>query len=221
MFPKLAVSIPGVLLILSPLALAQKQPKAPRIVVWNCSGCHGLDGNSETPYFPRLAGLNAAYSERRIKEFRATAAPSADTLTHRSTGPVPVTGASKFEARVNMIGIAHGMSADEIKDSSAWYGTQKPAAGHGGDAALIEAGRLLYAKSAGDKGAPACLTCHGAQAEGLGKTPRIAGQNGSYLLGELGKFKAGDRQHAPEMTMVAHNLDASQIRALAAFLESR
>jgi cytochrome c553 len=58
------------------------------------------------------------------------------------------------------------------------------------------------------------------QAEGTGKTPRLAGQNGRYSE-ELGKFNVGDRQHAPEMTAVAHNLDGAQIRALAAYLQPR
>ena len=98
---------------------------------------------------------------------------------------------------------------------------QKAAPGRAGDPALMEAGKLLFLKGNSAQGMPACQGCHGAQAEGKAKTPRLAGQNGSYLLGEMAKFAVGDRQHAPEMTMVAQHVDSGQFRALAAYLESR
>jgi cytochrome c553 len=48
---------------------AQKRWEAPRIVSTNCSGCHGIDGNAELAYFPRLAGLDAAYMKKKVGEF--------------------------------------------------------------------------------------------------------------------------------------------------------
>ena len=205
-----------------PILSAQNRTYAPRIVTWNCSGCHGLGGNSQQQYFPSLAGLNAEYTARRIKDFKTTAAPPVDRIFHRSVATVsPITGASRFEAGVNMVGIAHALTPEETSASAAWYAVQKPTPGHSGDPAQSEAGRLLYLNGVPSQGAPPCQSCHGADAQGMGKTPRLAGQNSGYLLGELGKFNAGDRKHAPEMTMVAHNLDGAQIRALAIYLQSR
>jgi Cytochrome c553 len=39
-----------------------------------CSNCHGLDGNSESPNFPRLAGQPSAYLVSQLTQFRPTTA---------------------------------------------------------------------------------------------------------------------------------------------------
>ena len=56
-------------------------------VASSCVGCHGADGNSVVPNFPKLAGQHAAYIEKQLKDFRggfrkdATMAPFAENLT--------------------------------------------------------------------------------------------------------------------------------------------
>ena len=45
-----------------------------------CSGCHGVDGNSQLPYFPKLAGLDAKYAEKKLAIFQETASPPVDEL---------------------------------------------------------------------------------------------------------------------------------------------
>jgi cytochrome c553 len=35
-----------------------------------CVACHGPDGNSVNPIWPKLAGQHAAYLEKQIKDFR-------------------------------------------------------------------------------------------------------------------------------------------------------
>jgi cytochrome c553 len=211
-------------LMLFPMARAENRWDAPRVVTWNCSGCHGIDGNSQLPYFPRLAGLNAAFAERRIAQFRTDAAPPVDELFYRIVAAVaPSPGAGRRETRINMIGIGHAITEEETKAAVEWYAKQKPAPGRSGNPALIEWGKEVYLKGLPAQGLPACQACHGPQAEGNGKIPGLAGQNGSYVLGELAKFNAGDRQHAPEMTTVARHLgrDSEEFRALAAYLQSR
>ncbi|WP_127470292.1 c-type cytochrome [Thiomicrorhabdus aquaedulcis] len=52
-----------------------------------CIGCHGADGNSVVPNFPKLAGQHASYTASQLKDFRdgvrknATMAPFAKGLT--------------------------------------------------------------------------------------------------------------------------------------------
>ncbi len=208
-------------LMLCPMAFAQRRWDAPRVVTWDCSGCHGIDGNAQLTYFPRLAGLNAAYAGQRMAEFRAAAPPPVDELFSRITALAEgKAGASRLQARINMIGSAHAITTEETKTAIAWYAKQKPAPGRSADLALIQQGKALYLSGLPAQGMPACQSCHGTQAEGKGKIPRLAGQNGTYLLGELAKFHAGDRQHAPEMTMVAEHVDTEQFRALVAYLQS-
>ena len=106
------------------------------------------------------------------------------------------------------------------RSAAAWYAAQKPAPGRVGKLALIQIGKMLFLNGLAAQRLPACQTCHGARAEGKAKIPRLAGQNGRYLLGELAKFHDGDRQHAPEMTMVAEHVDNEQFQALVEYLQS-
>jgi len=220
-FKPLVITTAAVLM-LCPAVFAQKRWDAPRIVTWSCSGCHGIDGNAQLRYIPRLAGLNAAYAERRIIEFSTASSPPVDELFSRiARRAAPKPGASSFQSRVNMNGMAHSISAQEAKASAAWYASQKPAPGRSGNSALIEQGEALFLKGLPAEGLIACQSCHGAQAQGKSKTPGLAGQNDSYVLGELAKFKEGDRKHAPEMTVVTKHVESEQFRALAAYLQSR
>jgi len=58
------------LLAISPLASAQKNRSTPpRIVTWNCSGCHEVNGNAQLPEFPRLAGSTRHTSNRGLRPF--------------------------------------------------------------------------------------------------------------------------------------------------------
>jgi cytochrome c553 len=54
-----------------------------------CAACHGVDGNSAAPDFPRLAGQHASYIAKSLKEYRSGArknpimGPQAEKLTDR------------------------------------------------------------------------------------------------------------------------------------------
>ena len=36
----------------------------------SCAACHGASGNSTNPLWPSLAGQNAAYLEKQLKDYR-------------------------------------------------------------------------------------------------------------------------------------------------------
>jgi cytochrome c553 len=118
------------LLLISPVASAQKGAGTPpRIVTWNCSGCHGVNGNAQLPEFPRLAGLDASYIEQRMATFRAAPAPPSEELFYRLVKPAvakKVAASSSPEAVVNMVGIARATLPQEAKAAAAWYAAQKP-----------------------------------------------------------------------------------------------
>jgi cytochrome c553 len=211
------------LLALASSAFAQKRWDAPRIVTENCAGCHGIDGNSQLPYIPRLAGLNTVYFEQKIAEFRAAAATPVDQLFYLIIlrRPAKTAMRSTPEAQVNMVGIGQAISTEEIKASAAWYAAQRPASGRFGNKALIERGKDLYMNGLPARGVAACRTCHGPQAQGIATTPRLAGQNAGYTVSQLAKFRAGDRQHASVMTAVAQHLDSEEASAAAAYLQSQ
>jgi cytochrome c553 len=213
------------LLMISSMASAQKsQDAVPRIVTWNCSGCHGVNGNAQLQHFPRLAGLDASYIEQRIAAFQAAPAPPSDELLFRLFEPAAakkVNAGSTPEARADMVGIAHAMNPQETKAASAWYSAQKPAAGHFGNPAVIEKGKALFMNGSPAKSVVACQECHGAQAEGQATVPRLGGQNSGYLISQLRRFRAGDRAHPRDMSSSETRFDNEQIRAIAAYLASQ
>lgn len=212
------------LLVISPVASAQQgRGTAPRIVTWNCSGCHGVNGSAQLPDFPRLAALDASYLEQRTAAFQVAPAPPVDETAYWLFKPSVVRKAaagSSPEALANMVGIAHATTPREAKAAAAWYSAQKPAHGHSANPALIASGKTLFANGVPDKGVVACQDCHGAQGEGTA-APRLGGQNSAYLVNQLLRFRTGDRAHPSEMTSSATRFDSEQIRAIAAFLASQ
>ena len=130
---KVAVSVTSgviALLVTSPPAFAQKvRSVPPRIVTWNCSGCHGVHGNAQSPEFPSLAGLDALYIEQRIATFRTAPEPPSAELFYRLFNPTAAKKAasnSSPEAFADMVGLAHAATPQEAKAAAAWYSDQKP-----------------------------------------------------------------------------------------------
>ncbi|MBV8570788.1 MAG: c-type cytochrome [Acidobacteriaceae bacterium] len=202
----------------------EMQWDAPRIVTTNCSGCHRVDGNSQLPYFPRVAGLNAAYSEKKLAEFAESPTPPVDELLHMITSRIDghkSVGNNTPNERINMLGMAHAVKPEVLKEAVDWYARQTPAPGRGGNTALIQQGEQIFAKGVPDQHIIACMSCHGQSAQGQATAPRLAGQNSEYLEAQLVKFRRGDRKHAPEMTMEVRELNSDQARAVAAYLQSR
>jgi cytochrome c553 len=69
------------------------------------------------------------------------------------------------------------------------------------------------------RGAPACVSCHGAQLQGLAAmlTPRLAGQSAAYLAAQLDAFANGTRKNAT-MQPVAAALSPAEREALGKYL---
>jgi cytochrome c553 len=200
------------------LAYGQKRWDSPKVVTVYCSGCHGVDGNAQLPYFPRLAGMQVAYSEKKLGAFKEPMSPQVDELFAWVSGEKR--NVTRDE-RINMEGVAHAASPEVIKEALIWYSQQQPAPGHGSDKKLMAAGEEIFRKGVPAQKILPCMTCHGENAEGKGTAPRLAGQNAEYVESQLVKFRKGDRSHAPEMTMVTRDLDATQAHAAAAYLQSR
>ena len=209
--------------ILGLRALAQKPESPPHVVTGNCSGCHGIGGNAQLPYIPRLAGQRAAYLEQRLAYFREAATPPTDELLQRIVAPRRAhRGAGKSNnAATNMIGMAHAITLEESQAATVWYARQKATPGRAGNPELVAKGKAVFAKGLPAQHLPACQTCHGAQGEGTERAPHLAGQNGSYLLSRLAWFRAEDQPHGSVMTPIAQHLDHDQSRAIAAYLQSR
>lgn len=209
--------------LLMPFACAQERQTPPAVVTQYCSGCHGIDGKSQLSYIPRLAGLNAAYTEHKLARFRAYGSVPVDEAFNKL---LRRPGSSKDSnltnaAQAQMVGTASAISYKEIKAAAGWYASQVPAAGKSGNWKSIEEGRNLFMKGAPSQGLRACQSCHGPEAQGTEKAPRLAGQHAAYILAQIALFRGSDSHVSPEMSSVARSVETDQARAVALYLQSR
>ena len=167
-----------------------------------CATCHGRDGNSISPLFPRLAGQSAAYLEAQLKAFRA----------HTRADPA---------AQAFMWGMSAQLDDESIRELANYYATQMPRPAAGADPALLARGKAIYERGSVDGKVAACQTCHGAQAQGSESNPRLAGQHPSYLAKQLGFFKTRLRANNPVMPAVCADMTVEQMEAVAAYAASR
>jgi cytochrome c553 len=153
--------------VMPSFAWAQKNWNAPPIATTYCSGCHGIDGNSQLPYFPKLGGLDATYAEKKLTEFKEPPSPPVDEmfwwLAKVAGGKKNTSNATQAE-RVNMEGVAHAANPEIIKEAVLWYAKQAPAPGHSSNESLIVAGKDLFLHGIPAQKILACTTCHGADA---------------------------------------------------------
>jgi cytochrome c553 len=193
--------------------------RAPRVVVVNCSGCHGVDGNTDSATAPRLAAQSAGYLTAQMNAYRLAASPPTDVIPFLR--PVEKAGArSNEEARRSMIGPAQSIDTADIKAAADWYAQQAPAPGTpAGNAVLAARGAKIYAEGLPDDGVSACAGCHGPKAAGRGdQFPRLAGQHADYLIRQLILFTEGKRT-AATIGVTAHALVRVDMKAVAEYLQ--
>lgn len=71
------------------------------------------------------------------------------------------------------------------------------------------------AQEGNDRGATACIQCHGAQGQGQAQPPfpRLAGLPEQYLIEQMDAYQDGRRAN-PTMAQIARNLDDDEIQAI-------
>jgi cytochrome c553 len=167
-----------------------------------CSNCHGLDGNSVSPNFPRLAAEPAPYLEVQLKEFRS----------HHREDP------AGFEY---MWGLSRHLTDAQIEGLAKYFSDQVARPNAPVDAALAEKGRAIYENGIASENVPPCTGCHGPKGYGNDIFPRVAGQHGDYVIKQLRVFQRTDfRPAGAVMKSVTHFLTEEDMRAVAAFLQS-
>lgn len=167
-----------------------------QIVAERCRNCHGPEGRSGNPDFPKLAGQNADYLTRQLANFKTgvrTSEPMQQEVARLTGG--------------EMRALALYFSAKEIDP--------EPVA----DRVQAEVGRTLYFSGDPENGVTACVTCHGPEGRGAIYLPRLAGQHAKYLVAQLHAFRNQSRG-APDMVMhtVIQNVSDAGIVAVAQFL---
>lgn len=168
---------------------------APEIVKTVCAACHGTDGNSTDPHYPKLAGMDQEYLMRQFKAFAA--------------------GKRRDDT---MSGIIAGIDPSDFSTLAAYYGNLKPTPGKVQDAQLAAQGKVVFEDGNTDSGVPACAGCHQPDGKGNARFPRLAGQHQVYVIKQLADYKSGRRATDPLMTTVGKRLTAEESKALAEYI---
>jgi cytochrome c553 len=167
-----------------------------------CGGCHGFDGNSPIPAYPKLAGQNEAYIVKQIHDFKAN--------TDRQNAI--------------MMGMAAGLSDEDAADIGAYFQAQSVKEAAVFEADKIAAGRELYKGGDLQKGIPACQACHGPEGAGTAGIgyPQLGGQYVEYTLAQLKAFKDGSRKNDDKMLMrsIVEKLSEDDMVAVANYIAS-
>jgi len=120
-----------------------------------------------------------------------------------------------------MWGIASPLTDSQIKALAGYYAGKPAPKGVAAESEdLVKRGKDIYEKGVADRSIPACIDCHGANAEGKDEIPRLAGQHHDYLVTQLVAFKGVLREN-DIMDENAKDLTDDDIAALAEYLSSK
>ena len=168
-----------------------------------CGACHGADGNSVVPSFPKLAGLGDKYLLKQMKDIRD--------------------GRRVVAA---MAGQVDNMSDQDLADIAAFYDEQTRTL-ELADADLMELGRKVYMAGIMERKVAACSGCHSPSGKGNGPGgfPGLAGQHPDYIAAQLKMFRTGYEDHAGRtndgdskiMRTTAFELSDKEIEAVASY----
>lgn len=171
--------------------------------VQGCVTCHGQQGQgTNNGYFPRIAGKPAGYLYNQLKAFR---------------------NGTRHYPPMNYL-VAYLPDA-YLKEMAEHFAAQKPAYSAQErpvlSAAAAARGHMLVTAGDPKKGLPACIACHGANLMGMEPgIPGLAGLRPAYVVGQLTRWKVGER-HAAEpdcMKRIANRLTDEDISAVAGYL---
>lgn len=170
-----------------------------------CEVCHGPSARGFMGYYPipRLAGQQVEYIENQLQGF---------IDRKRANTTSPTTTNIMFE-------VGHVLSPAMIKVLATNFHDLNPQPLGGAPKANVAAGKKIYEEGIAGTNVPPCASCHGPEADGNGEIPRLAGQLYPYVVKQLtnwGKERA--EKNADIMAPIAHDLTASQIDAVAAYV---
>jgi cytochrome c553 len=166
-----------------------------------CASCHGVDGVSRSPNFPRLAGQSQDYLVAQLQNFRS----------HHRSDP------AGYEY---MWGLTRNLSDEQITGLAAYFSAQKPRANAPGKATLLPLGKKIFEEGVPERETLPCSACHGSNGEGLATFPRLAAQHSNYLLKQLLVFQKTEHRPGTPMSQITHNLTRQEIESVAAYLQS-
>jgi cbb3-type cytochrome c oxidase subunit III len=161
-----------------------------------CAACHGADGNSGTPTFPKLSQQHPEYLVKQLQEFK-----------------------SDKRANAIMKGFATMLSDEDMKNVSYWVASKSAKPGSASDKQLVMLGERIYRGGIADRQIAACAGCHSPNGAGIPSLyPRLSGQHADYSVAQLTAFRDGTRKNSLQMNQVAAKLNDREIKAVADYV---
>ena len=163
-----------------------------------CAACHGADGNSVNPEWPKLAGQHPSYIAKHLANF-------------------------KEDARVNpsMSPMAKPLSEQDMADLAAYFSSQAAKPGEA-DQTKVALGEQMYKGGNNATGVAACAACHGPTGTGnpASNFPSLSGQHATYIKNQLNAFRKGERANdaGKMMRNVAAKMTDAEIEAVAEYI---
>ena len=165
-----------------------------------CAGCHGADGNSANPLWPKLAGQHEKYLAKQLADFK-----------EGKTRKDPV-----------MAGQAAGLSQADMDNLAAYFAQQKISAGNA-DEKLVELGERIYRGGNPANKIAACIACHGPNGAGnpAANFPRLSGQHAAYVEKSLKDFRSEARTNdaGKMMRNITEKMTDKEIAAVASYIQ--
>jgi cytochrome c553 len=161
-----------------------------------CAACHGPDGNSAAPNYPKLAQQHPEYLVKQLTEFKSG----------KRANPI-------------MLGFASTLSEEDMKNIAYWVTAKASKPGFAKEKTLVTMGERIYRGGIADRQVPACAGCHSPNGAGIpAQYPRLAGQNADYAVAQLTAFRDGVRNNSLQMTGVAAKLNDREIKAVSDYI---
>lgn len=166
-----------------------------------CSTCHGVDGNSISPQYPKLAGQNENYLKQQLENFES----------HIRTDRLAIE---------IMAGMSASLTTQQITQIAHYYSTQSLVNAGAHPSTRQNDGQAIFANGIADRGIAPCAACHGGDAKGTQDFPRLAGQHKEYLVKQLHVFRDTSGRPNTVMQSVVEKLSEREIDQLAGYLAS-
>ncbi len=170
-----------------------------------CASCHGADGNSGSPAYPKLAQQHQDYLVKQLQEFK-----------------------SGKRANAIMSGMAAGLSDADMKNVSAWLSSKTAAPNFAKEKDLVVLGERIYCGGVADRQIAACAGCHNPTGAGIpSQYPRLSGQHADYTMAQLNSFREHGnkgtganvgRGNSVQMSGVAAKLNDREIKAVSDYI---
>ncbi|MFY0730903.1 c-type cytochrome [Pseudomonas sp. NFX15] len=167
-----------------------------------CGACHGPDGNSMAPNFPKLAGQGERYLTKQLHDIK-----------------------SGKRTVLEMTGLLTNLSDQDLADIAAYFSSQKGSVG-AADEKLVKRGENLFRGGDLAKGLPACTGCHSPNGAGNAAAgfPHLGGQHAQYVAKQLTDFRKeeGGRTNdgdAKTMQTIAKRLSDEDIAAVSSYIQ--